>query len=177
MSQPEVLAGCAAITAIIQLSGFAAAFALQTETFYDILGGVNFIVIAGYSALTFQNEDHPWASDSRKLISTIIFCCSRGWLLVFLAWRAHDRKGDARFDGVKDKFGQFLVFWVVQGIWVMCISLPLILINSSHVWKPDPTQGDLIAITGFALGVLLEVRSQSYHNQISWLVLGGAGWC
>ena len=35
------------------------------------------------------------------VIQNCLACCStnvtRGWLLVFLAWRAHERKGDARF--------------------------------------------------------------------------------
>ena len=87
------------ITGAIQLSGYAVAYALQTEKFYDILGGLNFLAVAAYSAATADG----WAEDPRKVAATLIFVCSRGWLLAFLSWRAHERGGDARFDGVKDK--------------------------------------------------------------------------
>ena len=39
-------------------------------------------------------------------------------------------------DGVKDKFGRFLLFWVVQGVWVMLISMPNLFINSSAANRP-----------------------------------------
>ena len=48
----------------------------------------------------------------------------RGWLLIFLAWRAHERKGDARFDEIKGSFVRFMKAWIVQGMWVMLISMP-----------------------------------------------------
>lgn len=45
MSQQFVYAVSVAITALIQGGGFLVAYALQTETFYDILGGVNFLAL------------------------------------------------------------------------------------------------------------------------------------
>lgn len=36
-----------------------------------------------------------------NMIFILLFGISRGWLLLFLAWRAHSRKGDSRFDGVR----------------------------------------------------------------------------
>ncbi|CAK0791524.1 unnamed protein product [Prorocentrum cordatum] len=37
----------------------------------------------------------------------------------------------AMFDGVKDKFARFLVFWVAQGVWVMLISMPVLFVNAA----------------------------------------------
>jgi hypothetical protein len=48
--QPLVFLLSTVITALIQLSGFAVAFALQTEIFYDVLGGLNFMALAAFSA-------------------------------------------------------------------------------------------------------------------------------
>ena len=108
----SIFLACSLITSCIQLGGWAVAYALRTEKFYDILGGLNFLAVAAFSAATAD----AWEADARKVAATVIFCCSRSWLLVFLAWRAHERGGDARFDGVKDKPGLFLVFWVMQ-VW------------------------------------------------------------
>ena len=157
MSQGLVLLVCSAITLGIQLSGFAVSFALQTEKFYDILGGVNFVAVTACSVLYDQPPGLPWTEDPRKVINTALFLCSRGWLLGFLAWRAHERGGDARFDGVKDKFGQFLVFWLVQGVWVILISMPMLFVNASHVRGRALGVADALAIGGFAFAVALEV--------------------
>ena len=85
-----VFLACALITAVIQVAGWAVAYALQTEKFYDILGGANFLALAAYSAVTADG----WLADPRKVAATLIFVCSRSWLLLFLAWRAHERGGD-----------------------------------------------------------------------------------
>ena len=55
MSASELLGICAGITAAIQLLGFLAAYALQTEKFYDILGGINFLVLGVYTAAAGGN--------------------------------------------------------------------------------------------------------------------------
>ena len=106
----SIFLACSLITSCIQIGGWGVAYALRTEKFYDILGGLNFLAVAAFSAATAAE----WEADARKVAATVIFCCSRSWLLVFLAWRAHERGGDARFDGVKHKPGLFLVFWVMQ---------------------------------------------------------------
>jgi len=172
MSQLAVVGVCATLTAVIQLSGFAVAFALQTEVFYDILGGVNYMAVAAYSAHA-SSSTHPFSGDMRKVLSTGLFICSRAWLLLFLAWRAHERGGDARFDGVKDKFGKFLVFWIVQGMWVMLISMPQLFINSSTMHRPDFTVWDWTFIVGFGICVSIEIMADV--QKAIWVKLGRIG--
>jgi steroid 5-alpha reductase family enzyme len=146
------------VTLTIQTGGFLAAYALQTEVFYDILGGINFIVLAALGHARHGNTEPP--ASSRHVALTCLFVASRGWLLVFLAWRAHHRKGDSRFDGVKDKFGWFLVFWMVQGLWVFLISWPLLVVQAfdhpsqRHEQLTPYDQGMLVAL---AAGITLEI--------------------
>jgi hypothetical protein len=108
----------AVVTFSIQFIGFIIAAILQTEIFYDILGGINFLILAAggaRSAVLSSSSASAAAADdisSETLTSTtatlsmmsilmenlniifiILFALSRGWLLLFLAWRAHDRKG------------------------------------------------------------------------------------
>lgn len=146
---------CAAITCGIQLPGFMVAYLLQTEVFYDVLGGLNFLAIA---AFTFgAGLDGQPSSDLRKVVSTAAFACSRGWLLLFLLWRARERGGDARFDGVKDKWGVFLVFWVVQGVWVFLVSMPQVFISSSPRQELSPL--DCVLLSGFCLALVIEIAA------------------
>ncbi len=86
-----ILGISAAITGGIQLLGFLVAYAMQTEKFYDILGGINFLALGIYSAIDgeFDGNGGSWKDNGRKIAATILFSVSRGWLLLFLAWRAH----------------------------------------------------------------------------------------
>mmetsp|Transcript_15900 Transcript_15900/g.30449 ORF Transcript_15900/g.30449 Transcript_15900/m.30449 type:complete len:333 (+) Transcript_15900:224-1222(+) len=165
MSQGFIYGISAAITLVIQLAGFVVAYTLRTETFYDILGGLNYLTLAIYAATAgaADEESLKWVDDPRKIITTILFGCSRGWLLVFLAWRAHERKGDSRFDEVLGKGGNppqplnFFVFWMVQAMWVYLISMPMLFVSSSDVRKPEFSAYDIVWAILFILGVLIEI--------------------
>jgi len=166
MSQLYVYLTSTIITIIIQMGGFLVAFALQTEVFYDVLGGVNYFAIAIYSA-------YVEAFDFRKKIFTVLFLLSRGWLLAFLAWRAHERGGDSRFDQMKDKFFQFMTAWIVQGMWVMLISLPMLFINSSNAVDVPLSTLDMIMAIGFLLAVIIEAAADM--QKAAWVKSGRQG--
>lgn len=134
----------------------------------QILGGLNYLVLALFSAISGSGSpDDPavlrWVDDPRKIIATTLFICSRGWLLLFLAWRAHERGGDSRFDEVLGKGGgpiqplTFFVFWMAQAFWVYLISWPLLFINSSHVMKTEFSAYDITLAILFGCGVVIEI--------------------
>ena len=78
--------------------------------------------------------------------------------MLFLAWRAHERKGDSRFDEIKGIFFSFLVAWMFQGVWVFTISLPVIFVNGSDNVGADDENNlsvlEYITIVGFGLGAI-----------------------
>jgi hypothetical protein len=108
------------VTFGIQWIGWIIAYLLKTETFYDILGGLNFLSLALMSSSSSSSSSLSSSSSTtsststRCIVMTILFCISRSWLLIYLAWRAHSRKGDTRFDGVKDQFVLFGIYWTVS---------------------------------------------------------------
>ena len=59
----SIFLACSLITSCIQLGGWAVAYALRTEKFYDILGGLNFLAVAVFSAATADG----WEADPRKV--------------------------------------------------------------------------------------------------------------
>lgn len=164
-----VFLNSAFITAALQLAGFAHGYAFRTEVFYDIIGGFNFLVLTVFSALVSDG----WVADGRKVAATLIFVASRGWLLSFLAWRAHERGGDSRFDAVKDKFGKFLVFWTVQGMWVLLVSSPVLFINASPASASPASTRDAALLAGFLLGVAFEVVADV--QKARWVKQGRQG--
>ena len=175
-----IFLGAACITIVIQLAGFAVSSALQTEVFYDVLGGLNFIALAAFA--TIGNDSRQPTPRNQAITAT--FVISRAWLLIFLAWRAHERGGDSRFDhvlrpksGAGINYGLFLVFWVAQGCWVYFISSPMIYINGSPSATSPQTitssTWDIVFFTGFAFGVLIEVVADV--QKTIWIRAGRKG--
>jgi steroid 5-alpha reductase family enzyme len=80
-----------------------------------------------------------------------------------LAWRAHERKGDSRFDevlgkdGSEPQAGRFFVFWIAQAFWVTLVSMPMLFVNSSGVRKPEFSPYDVAMAVLFGGGVLIEI--------------------
>ena len=175
LSQGFVYGTSATITFGIQLCGFAVAFALQTEVFYDVLGGINYLAIAVWSALISGNDDAAasWTDDPHKVCMTVLFVCSRSWLLLFLTWRARERGGDTRFDDIKHKFGPFLIAWLVQGMWCFLISMPMIFVNSSSISRIKFSILDWIALIGFIFGIVIQIVADV--QKAAWVKAGRVG--
>jgi steroid 5-alpha reductase family enzyme len=184
-----VFLGAAGITACIQLAGFAAASALKTEVFYDVLGGLNFMALAAHATGGWGGWEKM---TPRSAAITGTFIASRAWLLGFLAWRAHARGGDSRFDpilrpknGGPVRYKRFLVFWIAQGIWVYCISAPMMFINAAAEGTAPPGLGldalgggggltlDAILFAGFAFGVAIEIIADV--QKARWVANGRRG--
>jgi len=185
LSGMGVYADGAILTFGMQFVGFVIAAILQTEVFYDVLGGINFLAIGSLSILSSQEII---ADDSTEGASGIdkntmfrgLYAVSRGWLLVFLAWRAHHRKGDARFDGVRDDPPMFFVYWMVQAVWVYCVSLPVLVLAASETATPavEETVGSKIQysslmLAGMAFSIYIEIRSDIIKAQ--WVAEGRPG--
>lgn len=172
----EILISAALWTFGMQFAAFVVAAILQTEVFYDVLGGINFLWLA---YLGYQGGA---ASCSLLQYTTGLSAVSRGWLLVFLAWRAHHRKGDSRFDNVKNHPPIFFVYWMVQACWVYLISMPLLVIqcdNSDHQAISETehskslTTSETILLVGFGFAVVVEIASDI--QKTLWVQRGREG--
>jgi steroid 5-alpha reductase family enzyme len=140
-------------SAVLQFAGFVVAAILQTEVFYDVLGGINFLLLAGIG-FAYVTE-----ISSRMIAATVLFCFSRGWLLVFLAWRAHSRGGDSRFDEVKKNPSTFFVYWVFQAFWVYLVSTPLMVVQYESDAADTLSVVDYVLIAGFGFAIIIEISS------------------
>jgi steroid 5-alpha reductase family enzyme len=156
------------ITAGIQGFGFLAAYLLQTEAFYDVLGGVNSLALVVSSLAVGNGLNSDW----RKIGLSTLFALSRFWLLAFLAWRAKDRGGDSRFTEVKPYFFKFLVVWILQGIWVFCVAMPMLFVNGIKN-KVDLEPIDYAVIVVLGLALLIEILADV--QKARWVKAGRAG--
>merc|ERR1711871_434172 len=141
------------ITVAFQLFGWAVAVWFRTETHYDFFGGLNYIAIALMTLCLKETYT------IRQVVVTFMVVLSRAELAGFLAYRACQRSGDARFETAKDDPLVMLVFWMLQVVWVWVVVLPAIFINGSG--QQDPALGafDYIGFALMVIGFLCEVVS------------------
>jgi steroid 5-alpha reductase family enzyme len=101
-----------ALAFIIQWLGFIAAYALQTEKFYDLTGSVTYISVTILAVLLSPTIDDR----SVLLLAAVLIWATR--LGSFLFGRIQKAGKDVRFDEIKVSFPRFLLTWTVQGLWV-----------------------------------------------------------
>jgi steroid 5-alpha reductase family enzyme len=107
-----IFALCVALIFLIQWLAFIAAYALQTERFYDLTGSITYITVAILAVLLSPTIDDR----SILLLAPVLIWATR--LGTFLFGRIQKAGKDARFDEIKVSFPRFLLTWTVQGLWV-----------------------------------------------------------
>ncbi len=144
---------------LIQWLAFIPAYFLQTEKFYDITGGITYILVT-IMTLYFSGID------TRSMLLGILVIIWAMRLGLFLFRRIHKAGKDGRFDEIKPSFIRFLNAWTIQGLWVtFTASAALVAISST-----SRKELDLFAIIGFLIwliGFAIEVAADSQKSRFS----------
>ena len=148
----------------IQLTAWIPASFLQTERFYDLTGGLTYIILAITTLMLGSKEEDP---STRELLITILVIIWAIRLSSFLFLRIHHAGKDGRFDDLKTSPVRFLVPWSLQGLWVFVTMNVVIVINSQSGPSPSLTGWDAIGVVLWIAGFCLEVvadRQKSAFN-------------
>lgn len=116
----ETLLTTLKLALIIQLAFFLLAFIKKTDLFTDLSYGLTFIVLTLF--LIFQQKQTQLP---QMLLSLAILLWALR-LINYLLIRIIVIKKDRRFDGVRENFFRFFLFWFFQGLSVWLIMLPAI---------------------------------------------------
>ena len=106
----------------IQVLVFLPSYWAQTEHFYDLTGGITYLSTMGYMAYRHQAIFGTW--DERSLVLTALIGIWAIRLSSFLFTRVKRVGKDGRFDTLKKSFTQFLLTWMLQGLWVFMCTYP-----------------------------------------------------
>lgn len=101
---------------LIQILAFIPAYLNQTERYYDLIGGLSFLLVM-VVALIFNPHLNTRAA--------ILFFVVSIWALrlsLFLFKRVSQDGADKRFDDIKKDPAVFLLAWLMQGTWVIITS-------------------------------------------------------
>ena len=148
---------------LIQLVVFLISFALKTEHYYDLTGGITYISVIVY---TLYQKQLLGSLDFRSILLGVLILVWAMRLSSFLFLRIKKAGKDRRFDKIKTNFTRFMLAWALQGFWVFMCTLPAITAIAS-----DSKATDYFLIGGSALwlfGFIMEViadRQKSAFNQ------------
>ena len=147
----------------IQLLVFLISYALKTEHYYDLTGGITYISVMVYALYQNQLQDRL---DYRSIVlgSLILLWAIR--LSSFLFMRVKKVGKDSRFDKIKTNFTRFMLAWALQGFWVFMCTLPAITAIASESKEVDYflIGGAILWVFGFLVEVISD-RQKSKFNQ------------
>ncbi|PIZ65362.1 hypothetical protein COY15_03380 [Candidatus Roizmanbacteria bacterium CG_4_10_14_0_2_um_filter_39_12] len=161
------------ISFVVQILFFIYAAIKKTDTVTDLSYGLTFIVLA-VVGLFF--------SKTFFLFQIIAFVMVLAWgirIATYLFIRINAMKRDKRFDGIREKFLSFAVFWFFQAIVVWIVSLPATYV---HMQKGDmPLSmimigGVLIWTTGMIIETFADMQKFQFKNNPAnkgkWIATG-----
>jgi len=160
-----VFAICAVMAFSIQWLAFIPAYLRRTEIYYDLVGGITYILVIGFALMAhIGTEVHI---DERTLL--IATMCGL-WALrlgSFLFKRILNAGSDSRFNKIKHDPLQFLMTWTMQGLWVIfTLAAGLAAMTSVHHLPLGwfGLVGTLCWMIGFSIEVIAD-RQKSHFRQ------------
>jgi len=168
---------CIGLAFVVQWLAFVPAYALQTEKFYDLVGGLTYMLVVAL-AWWFGQQD----ARAALLAALILIWAAR--LASFLFLRVMRDGHDARFQSIKPHLPVFLMTWTLQGLWVsVTASCALAAMTSKSSVEPGvfAVIGTLIWVVGFTFEVLADRQKSAFRakpeNREAFITTGLWAWC
>lgn len=168
---------CAVLCIGVQWLAWIPASMAKTERFYDLTGGLTYLIVVGFSLWAGSQSEAP---SLRELIVSLLVVIWALRLSSFLYFRIHRTGKDGRFDQLKTSPIRFLVPWTIQGLWVFLTMIVVIVINSQTSSAPALGIWDAIGLSIWLLGFSIEVVADNQktvfntepNNQGKWIDSG-----
>jgi steroid 5-alpha reductase family enzyme len=158
-----VFALCIAVAFVVQWLVFVPAYVLRTERFFDLTGGLTYILVVSIAlALT-----PPLDARSGLLWLLVVVWAAR--LATFLFARVRRVGKDSRFDDLKSTFVRFLNVWTLQGLWVsLTLAAALAAITSAAPVAASGLDGFaavglIVWVTGFAFEAVADAQKRRFR--------------
>jgi len=145
---------------LIQWVGFAMAYALRTEKFFDLTGSITYISVTILAVLLSPVIDDR----SVLLLAPVLIWATR--LGTFLFGRIQKAGKDERFDEIKTSFPRFLNTWTLQGLWVTFTAAAALVGITSTTRKGLgwlALIGFVIWFLGFAIELMADTQKSAFR--------------
>lgn len=152
---------CILLAFVIQWIAFIPAFMNQTESFFDLTGGLTYIIVIVTAVALSETVD----ARSFLLLGIILVWAIRLGSFLFMRIRAAGE--DRRFREIKPSFPRFLLTWTIQGLWVsFSIAAGLAVITSTTRVDIDAFAviGFIVWLIGFAIEVIADRQKSAFNS-------------
>ena len=105
--------------------------------------------------------------NAQQILITVLVVLYGIRLAGYLLLRILKTGKDARFDGIRENPFKFLVFFLLQIVWVYVVSLPVLFINSPVLPQIDVGAAGIVGAILFAFGLLYETIVDQ-HKYTFW---------
>ena len=156
-----VFALCILLAFVIQWVAFIPAFMKQTESFFDLTGGLTYIIVIVTAVALSETVD----ARSFLLLGIILVWAVR--LASFLFMRIRAAGEDRRFREIKPSFPRFLLTWTIQGLWVsFSVAAGLAAITSAVRVELDAfaVVGFIVWLIGFGIEVTADRQKSAFNS-------------
>ena len=148
----------------IQIVVFLPSFFFKTEHYFDLTGGLTFIIILAF--LSFKVLTNSDLLNYSKLLPLFLVSLWAIRLSSFLFLRVKRSGKDIRFDEIKTNFFRFMIAWILQGLWVFICLLPVIIMVSSskstNILFILP--GVLLWVIGWSVEVVSDIQKTRFNS-------------
>jgi len=151
---------CILLAFVVQWIAFIPAYMKQTESFFDLTGGLTYIIVIVTAIALSEMVD----ARSYLLLGIILVWAIR--LASFLFMRIRAAGEDRRFREIKPSFPRFLLTWTIQGLWVsFSVAAGLAAITSTVKVGLDAFAviGFIVWLIGFAIEVIADRQKSAFN--------------
>ena len=154
----------------INLGMFVIAFRRQTDKLTDISYALTFIILTGLTVLLYSDS-----VTAPHIVAVGMVCLWAARLGSFLLYRISKTGQDHRFDEMRSNFQKFLQFWVLQGIsvWVILIPILLLLMSPHATLSIMSGLGIFVWLVGLLTEAVADLQkfrfSQNPANKDTWI--------
>ena len=147
---------------IIQVLFFIFASYFKTDKVTDLAYGTTFVILSW--ALLLINKTFDLVHVTLTLMITLWGLRLSGYLF----YRILKTKTDKRFNGIRENFLKFAMFWIIQTLIIFIIMLPVILllnVKSHIILSIFSIVGFFIWCIGFMIEVVADHQKFSFRNK------------
>lgn len=145
-----VFALCGALAFLVNWLAFFPAALVQTERYYDLVGGITYISVTMFAVALSSDLD---------LRATLVAAMVLFWslrLATFLFRRISRDGKDSRFDDIKTRPLRFFMAWTIQGLWVLLTAATAFAVITGGVREPLGAIG-IVGIAVWLIGIVIEI--------------------
>lgn len=151
---------CVALSFAINWIAYVPSYLAHTEHYYDLTGSFTYLTLTAFALIASD-------LDARSVILALMVVVWALRLGTFLFRRVRRAGSDSRFDKVKYRWAQFLMYWSLQALWVVfTLAASLAAITSGHKQALGIIGiiGIIVWVVGFAIEVVSDSQKSAFRS-------------